>query len=785
MTTQKIIQPLKTHPVLKILFLFIVLALAYSLCVPFGEPPDEPAHYAYIWYLLTYHRLPEQAADLALNPVDEGHHPPLYYAVTALLTGWAPYTLQHPLPNPYLPEGYDDPHVVQQFLHPASERFPWPAPLWAAHIARMVSIGMGVLSVYVTYHIAKHFTSDTSGALLAAATLAFIPQFVYSSSAINNDNAAILMSAITTWQMLRIFQHQAEHTISVVDFLLLGVLVSLGILSKVSLLALGLPIGLTIAHTSFLSKSRWSVTGNPLSIYTKEETPSLTTTRFRCLTTAIARGSLVMLPIVLLTGWWMWRNIQLYGDPVAWNIWMATYARFARRLPLTLSYILNFWWLQFRSFWAVFAWGRIDLPTWVYLGLLGLCLAGAGGLVKYLLCHKEQRPSALLLLSVVAGFLASSWRLGLSLDTTAAQGRFLLPAAPALVPLLASGWLAWRPRKGSKIQRGLTSTLFTLASAALLFRIIPVYAQPTYDALPTKAQPVQAHFGPWALVGWHVPTPETGKSWPITLYWRAERPLKATEKATAPLLFVHLVDSNGNALAKWDGVPTQGRLPPPAWETNVLIANTITLNLPEHIDVPMAHLYVGFYIQEEDNVQYIPVETQTHQALEETLILGPVLFRPNPNPPSPQKQVNDVHFGAVQLLGYDLKLPQADGDETIGLTLHWKAQDSLPADYTVFVHVINAAGLVVQGDAPPCNGQCPTSLWQAGDVWPDEHQIPITALTSEQAPYTLSIGWYDPSTGTRLPAYGVSNQRLVEDRWVLCRLATWPASSCVEDVTKR
>jgi hypothetical protein len=145
-----------------------------------------------------------------------------------------------------------------------------------------------------------------------------------------------------------------------------------------------------------------------------------------------------------------------------------------------------------------------------------------------------------------------------------------------------------------------------------------------------------------------------------------------------------------------------------------------------------------------------------------------------------------ARFGPIRLLGFDLEYRSSDGTqseaeperEILRLVLYWKAEEDITADYTVFVHLIGAEGLAAQGDAPPCGGACPTSLWQNGDVWDDEHLIPVTSLSSGGVPFALSVGWYEPNSGKRLPALSAEGRQWAEDRVPLCTLDVWPDGEC-------
>jgi hypothetical protein len=750
-----------------ILLLFGLLALAYSVIVPYGEPPDEPAHNAYVWYLLTHRQLPHQLPELDLNATNEGHHPPGYYAVVALLTGWAPYADYDPLPNPYLIAGEVDPYVVQQFLHPASEGFPWKGPLLAVHLARLVSIGMGILSVWVTYQVARHLLpGHPYVALLAAGVHAFIPQFVYISSAVNNDNAAILAGSLLIWQMLRLLRRPTKA-----GFVVLGVLMGLGILSKISLLAMFPAVGWTV----------WCAAVQP------DRRPPIQRAMWRGRLREIGvKSGLVLLPTLLVSGWWIWRNVQLYGDPLAQNIRLLIYAEFERRLPITGEYALYYVWQQFRSFWGLFGWNRIFLPSWLYGVFLALTALGVAGCGKFIYTLGARRrailPKVFLLLLVLGGFLLSSWGQGFNRDTVAAQGRFLFPALSAIATLLAIGWLVWWPARRARIVALGVGTLFTLSTATLALHLAPLYARSLTETLPAEAEPVQAEFELWELAGWQAPQPVAGQTWPVTFYWHAQHELDTEEQGLAPTLFVHLVDVDGKVLAKWDGVPTQGRFPPPAWSPDVLAVDTVQLPIPHQDDVSaacLAYLHVGFYFKETNQLQRVAVQSATHPTLPGTLLLGPVMVRSPQAPHFDPQRTTEATFGPaespmIRLLGFDL----ASDPETLRVVLYWQAEGEMATNYTVFVHLDGAEGPVAQGDASPCDAKCPTFLWQVGDVWRDEHVIPVADLAAADTPCTLSIGWYDVTTGTRLPAFSMQGERLPEDQLPLCAFPAWPNEEC-------
>ena len=115
----------------------------------------------------------------------------------------------------------------------------------------------------------------------------------------------------------------------------------------------------------------------------------------------------------------------------------------------------------------------------------------------------------------------------------------------------------------------------------------------------------------------------------------------------------------------------------------------------------------------------------------------------------PQRTLQ-ANFGSVMLIGFDAP-GDAHAGEAVPLHLYWRAVTTLPQDYAVFVHLLDASGkLAAQADGEPRGGAYPTSAWVAGDVIPDERMLilPVNLVPGE---YTLHVGLYLAPTGPRLP----------------------------------
>src|SRR5438874_12897796 len=70
---------------LVIVALFTVLSLVYTFVVPAGEGVDEMLHLSYTLYIKNHLALPVVPLVARADTVLMGYHPPLYYAMAALL----------------------------------------------------------------------------------------------------------------------------------------------------------------------------------------------------------------------------------------------------------------------------------------------------------------------------------------------------------------------------------------------------------------------------------------------------------------------------------------------------------------------------------------------------------------------------------------------------------------------------------------------------------------------------------------------------------------------------
>lgn len=248
------------------------------------------------------------------------------------------------------------------------------------------------------------------------------------------------------------------------------------------------------------------------------------------------------------------------------------------------------------------------------------------------------------------------------------------------------------------------------------------------DELPRLAQPLTAVAGIQLLAA--APDREAlspGQSLFVQLLWQAQA--GDLPALALPLALVQ----DGQTLAVDEGGVTATRYPTGQWREGELVrevrrlaappgsagAAQLVLRLPQG-DAPLAQVMIRAGVH---SFQPPPVQTAV-----------------------------DVTFGGVaRLVGYDLEGERFFSDAPVPLTLYWESLVTGTAvEYVVFAHLLDGDGrLIGQHDAPPANGQRPTTGWVAGEYIEDEHP-----MTFRQPGYTgparIEVGLYDPQSGARL-----------------------------------
>lgn len=712
-------------PIVAVLAVFVLLATVYSAVDPVFEPPDEWPHYRYIRDLVETRRLPVLELD---GPQLQSHQPPLYYVIGALLTGWTrsdgldDWQVRRNVFFGYK-ETTEDHWNLTQYLHCESALPPYDGVAMGLHLYRLFSVALGALTAWLTFMTGRELWPGRHEVAWGGAAIAgLVPMYLFISGAVNNDTLLATLSAA----ILFICARTIRLGMTASRVWALGGLVSAAILSKVTGLLL-LPV---VAYTLIASTSLHR--------------------EWRRLTKA---ALVVVGAVAALTGWWFVRNWALYGDPTAVSrtlaVWQgrpggADWMAALREIP-------NIW----TSFWGRFGYGQIRLPDAIYALYAALTATAVSGLARAGLrvaqARQDSRQRLLRggLLGLAAVVFAAAPLYYSALSPTGAFGRYIFPALAAIALLLARGVSEWLPlRVRTLALAGVATAMLVASVVALTGYLAPAYARPRLlqsDDVQVGVHPLDVRYGGVVeLLGYDLPitSVDVGERLPVTLYWRSAGSVEEDY-----VVGLALVGPDGEPWAKADSFPGGGTFSTRCWQPGDTFADTYPLTIDRAADAPAAGRLV--VVLRDGSGQALTPTDSAGQPVP-LVAFGPIRVAP-PAPPvyAPRHTTRYVLSDRVSLIGYDLSQDRVQPGEAIELTLYWRAERALHAEYHVFVHVTQTGPPVAQSDGPPANGAYPCTLWLPGEVVKDSHRVHLPA---DVAPgeYEIRVGMYDLADSQRL-----------------------------------
>jgi hypothetical protein len=728
-----------------ILVLFVGLGLAYAFTTPTLEAPDEIHHYDYIRSLVNTGSPP----GIKEGEKSFSNHAPLYYAAGALgsacvgeddLDAWR---TRH---NPHFgyrfgDVGRDNKNI---YFHPDEDRFGTSDTWLGIRIVRALSVLMSAGTVWVIYRVGREvFPDQPEMAIGAAGLAAFIPEFLFISGAVNDDNAASLFGALALWAMMRV----VRKGFGLRRCIGLGVALGLGWLSKLTVVALIPTAGLAVALVAWRNRS-WR---------------------------DLLRWGLVIFGVAaLLIAPWSVRQYFLHGDPIGLSQEMEGFGE-PDRPPSLADLWPDLYWLR-TSFWGRLGANQVPLAGWIYIVLDIVSLLALAGLVQSLVRRRSLLQSpvsnlhspfakrfqqfAILAIAFLLIFVPMVVRR--FLRPMPSFGRYLFPVLPNIVLFLFAGLATWLPRRRHVLLAlGVTVAMLILGVAALVFFLAPAYTRPPiYDA---AAAPAPEYRLDWVyledgrplarLLGYGLGKEEVepGGTLRVVLYWEV---LGETE--TNYTLFAQLFGRQAATVGQRDTHTGLGHYPTSFWKAGQVIADEVFIPVAaDALGPTKLRLDVGLYRRGSGERLAVvdaagdPVGAATVGWLK----LNAVKELP------PPEVATDYRFGdSIALVGYDLER-DAEGARLI---LHWASLVPVDQDYTVFVHLIAPDDeLAAQADGPPTGGDYPTSMWEFGEIVFDERLVQTQGLPA--GTYDLRLGMYLLATGVRLPALDGSGERLQDD----------------------
>ena len=759
------------HLLILILLAFTLLGIVYALTTPPFEASDELWHYPMVRHLADGNPLPVQDPQNVGPWKQEASQPPLYYYLGAALTFWID-TGDMPQVrwlNPHVDNGVitADGNINLAVHDPAASR--WQGALLAVTVVRLASVLLGLATVVLTYHLARAAAPHRPEIALGAAALnAFTPMFLFISGAVNNDNLALPLTALGVWLMMwAVRRARQDQPVKGRDWLLLGIVVGAAALTKEGTLAL-LPLA---GGTLFLVE--WQAAAEPATL------PAFT----RVLGRSLRRFLWVLMPAFLIAGWWYIRNLQLYGDWLGWNAFLAVLGQ--RAHPASLAQLWDERWGFLLSYWGLFGGVNVPMPTWIYRVLNGILIVGLIGFIPFVAQrlrafwnrprHQSRNVVAgilrlsidefplliCLLLSAAVIYGVIQW----ATVTWSSQGRLVFTAISALNVLLALGLAGWLPpRPARTLLTVIVGFFFLVAAAAPFLWIRPAYTHVYANEDASLPHPLDLHFGgQMRLLGYDVDktTLFPGDQVEVRLLWQGEQPM-----TRAWSVFVHLNDPVlGVPIAQRDMYPGQGLVATSLLPPGQRLLDRYILQVPPTAIAPAdLSLTVGLY--DYDTGERLLLADGTDTAALATLMLQP---RPGSIP-----NALNVNFGnEFTLRGYEVTPRRARAGESLMMHLYWQADAPPSRDYTFFVQVLGAENRRwAAADIAPTPD---TSHWSVDELQTVTFPLTLDPDTPAQVfPIIAGIYWQDPDGNFHRLQTVTPTGRLTDDFLELTQIRILP-----------
>lgn len=604
---------------LLILIVGVYAGLAWfnSTNIPLSKAPDEYVHFRYIRFIVEHGRLPQTNAERQATGY-KADQPPLYYGLVALATGWiktdGPPTLKMTWDSPrrklidlVLPRA--------MIVRTEDETWPYTGIVLAWMVGRWLSILMGAVTIILVYLVtAEIFPSQPGLALAAAATLAFIPCFIYISAVLSDENPLGVVVGLYFLCLVRFSKGQRDSW----TFMALGLLMGLAVITKYS--AIVLPLEFLLVLAVVVRRQLWPWR------------------RWACGLAVVAIAGVIASGGWFLFQAWYFNRVEEFG-PVAGIIRpliagdesLPGVGMLAGVLTGTVSDADRFeletqgsllTWISafFTKFWVVEIVGaQPPFPPYYTISLMLaiVLLAGLGWWFIWQRNQNQERGWLLLLLLHLFIFvpipLVRFLLSGRINDT--AQARYLVfSAAPAVGLLLAWGLAAAAGEKHRLwVLPGLVGVMVALSGVSAYHFWTgfppPLPVRTAITQLAPPPQPVSIHFNDgFELTGYDRQINGDGSVLQVTLYWRSLAYAHEDYET-----YLSLLDNEGQVVAETATQPAQGRYPVRAWDPGD--------SLHDRIFLPLTGVAAGSY---QLQLQLIGWQRPLDAGSTDTIILGQV-----------------------------------------------------------------------------------------------------------------------------------------------------------------
>ncbi len=394
------------------LIYFTCISALFAFLIPPFEAPDEQFHLQYINFISYYKELPNQYEGIKYPDryVGQGHQYPLYYIITGAIN-WVfssdsriNYTLTKN--NNHKWNGgttgkvplFD--HVKNPPFHNNNNRIIF-------YLLRLLSVLMGAVNIFFIYKISEFIISDSRIRILPVIFAATLPQYIFVSSIINNDNLANLLSTISIYLILNLLKNPLNKKY----YLRTGIILGLSLITKKTLFYLIPGIFIIYFYLFFSSGKNFAVLKQILISF---------------------------LIVLLISSWYFIRNKVIYSDILALQMERSTMQSLIKEKSIFSFYFITpFSPSIVRSFIGVFGWMNLPLHISIYIVYLIPMLSSVAGLYRYLKSKDKQLMyvySLILFFAICLGGI-----IYFNLTFTQSQGRYMFPVLSSISILFIIG----------------------------------------------------------------------------------------------------------------------------------------------------------------------------------------------------------------------------------------------------------------------------------------------------------------------------------------------------------
>jgi len=221
----------------------------------------------------------------------------------------------------------------------------------------------------------------------------------------------------------------------------------------------------------------------------------------------------------------------------------------------------------------------------------------------------------------------------------------------------------------------------------------------------------------------------------ITLYWQVLAPIRGDYN-----VYVRLTDDLGNVFGQVDRLPLGGLLRTDKWQPGDYIRDEYRVRLrpgapPDvyYLEVAMYSFITGETFGLARNIGWVEVlPARNIVSVEELAIERPLRAELAPG---------------MELLGYRLGAAKLGPGERLPVTLYWRANGHVAADYAVVFEARSIGGREGGAWTEPLGSELyPTSKWRRGEVLVSQHQLQMPPYARTDT-YMLTVRLLDTASG--------------------------------------